>query len=89
MLEIHFIGGPFDGHQQADQRCLEHLPLDVAWLVCDDAFRQLDGKILQKHGCLTSVALYRLDRSTATACYRYEGAISARDFGDALDKLSS
>ena len=73
---IEFIGGPNDGHVL---QCLTrpvHLPANVVWLVCEDAFRMLDGKESRPRGCITSVAIYELEITNTVSRYRFAGAIS-------------
>ena len=58
---IDFIGGPYDGHVL---QCLTqpvHLAANVVWLVCEDAFRMLDGKESCPRGSIMSVAIYELE----------------------------
>ena len=41
---IEFIGGPYDGHKEVCRTQTVHLPTDLAWIVCEDAFRMLEGR---------------------------------------------
>jgi hypothetical protein len=73
---IEFIGGPYDGHVL---QCLTqpvHLPANVVWLVCEDAFRMLDGKESCPRGSITSVAIYELEITNTVIRYRFARAIS-------------
>lgn len=84
---IEFIGGPFDGHWQRCHWPVKRLPADIVWLVCEDAFRQIDWprqKTPSLGGALSSAALYELDDSAAMPTYRHAGSISAHSFGDAI-----
>lgn len=76
LLEIEFIGGPYDGHNEPCFGRPVQLPADVIWLVCDDAYRLIDGKDHRGSGSITSVAFYELDVGNGTCKYRFAGAIS-------------
>ena len=84
MLNIEFIGGPYDGHRQTCVMSPNQLPSDVICLVCDDGLRLIGGGVPERRGACTSVALYGIDWSTGTARYRFAGAISAKDFRESL-----
>ena len=72
---IEFIGGPYDGHKEPCLTQTAHLPADVVWCVCEDAFRILEGEDSQPGGSTTSVALYRLAVTNGAPLYRFAGAI--------------
>ena len=73
---IEFIDGPYDGHVLQCLMQPVHLPADVVWLVCDDAFRMLDGKESCPRGSITSVAVYALEMTNPVVRYRFARAIS-------------
>ena len=76
---VEFIGGPYDGHLL---QCLTrpvHLPANVAWLVCEDAFRMLDGRASCSRGAMTSVAIYDLQMTNSVIRYRFVRAISINE----------
>ena len=56
MLNVEFIGGPFDGHHQACLVTSGELPSHVIRLVCDDAFGQLEETTQVQARKFTSVA---------------------------------
>ena len=78
-IEIEFIGGPFDGLKELCVTQPIQLRTDVVWLVCEDAFRQLDGKDHRPGGSITSVALYELEIWNFACRYRFVGAISPKE----------
>lgn len=87
--QVDFIGGPFDGHSQCREVPAGKLPINIVWLVCNDAFEQLNlevtsANIKADHASLTSVALYRLDSTGKTEVYRFAGSLSACNFGAML-----
>jgi hypothetical protein len=61
LLNIEFIGGPYDGHAETYHTCARRLPREVTWLVSVDAFRLLHGDghdmNTDPRRSLTSVAL--------------------------------
>ena len=82
MLEVEFIGGPYDGHKE---------PLgsgppteELAWIVCEDVFRLLAGKDSRERGNITSVAIYELEVDDGLFHYRFIGAISFKELADSL-----
>ena len=80
VLEIEFLGGPYDGHKEPCFAQPVHLPADVVWLVCEDVFRLLAGEDYHLGGSITSVALYELEQANGACRYRFAGAISGREF---------
>jgi len=50
-LRVEFTNGPFDGHKQLWFASPTRLPAEVVWLVCEDAFRLLDGQSRQWRSC--------------------------------------
>lgn len=83
-MNIEFLGGPFDGHRQVSSPLSQDLPVRLVWLVCDGAFEELNGRISPRHGQLTSVAFYDLERHASRVRYRYFGSLSSHDFNEAL-----
>ena len=83
-LEIEFIGGPYDGHMEPRFTWPAHLPADVVWLVCEDAFRLLHGNDHRPCGSLTSVALYELEVGSGRSRYRFLRAISVKELTDSM-----
>ena len=79
VLEIEFIGGPYDGHKEPCFTSPTHLSAEVVWLVCDDAFRLLAGKDHHSGGSLTSVAVYELEVSNGRFRYWFARAISVKE----------
>ena len=91
-LTIEFIGGPFDGYLQRYSSSRERLPVDVVWLVTSDAFFQIHFPHQVEPSCsgtLTSVALYGLDTSSESPCYRHVGSVSTTCLQDLFKNLSS
>ena len=86
--DIEFIGGPYDGHTQP---CLTrvHLPAEVAWLVCEDAFRLLDGKDSRPRGSIASIAIYKLDDGDGSLQYRFARAMSVRELTISIRDMRS
>ena len=82
MLEIEVIGGPYDGHKGplGSGRPAEQL----AWIVCEDAFRLLAGKDCRERGNITSIAIYELEVDDGVFHYRFIGAISFKELADSL-----
>jgi hypothetical protein len=76
---IEFIGGPYDGHKEPCFTWPTRLPANVVWLVCDDAFRLLDGKDHRPGGSIASVAIYELEVGNGACRYRFVGAISVSE----------
>ena len=68
---IEFIGGPYDGHKEPCLTRAVHLPADVVWCVCEDAFRLLEGEESQPGGSITSVAFYELETGEDADRYRF------------------
>ena len=62
----------------AGRRRAAVIAANVVWLVCDDAFRLLDGKGHQPCGSITSVAIYELEVANGE-CSR---KVSTRKKGD-------
>ena len=80
MLEVEFIGGPYDGHKELlGSACPAE---ELAWIVCEDVFRLLAGKDRRKHGRITSVAIYELEVVDGLFHYRFLGAISFKELLD-------
>lgn len=89
MLNVEFIGGPFDGHHQACLVTSEKLPSHVIRLVCDDAFQQLEETAKVQAKKLTSVALYGLDRQSDSKRYLFTKSISFTEFNVLLRQMCS
>ena len=83
---IEFFGGPYDGHKEAGLERQKRLPPKVAWLVCEAAFRLLDGKDDIPGGNFTSVAIYQLESDSAPCRYQFERAISFEEFSRSVRK---
>ena len=82
MLEVEFVGGPYDGHSE---------PIDsgppaeeLAWLVSKDVYRLLDGKDRRECGTITSVAIYTLEVDDGLFQYRFLRSISFKELVDSL-----
>ena len=88
LLNIEFVGGPYDGHVETFHTCARLLPSEVTWLVGADAFRVLhgDGRDLNTdpRRLLTSVALYARETANDTFRYRFVGAISSQQLTDSI-----
>ena len=78
-LDIEFIGGPYDGHKEPSFTPPIHLPAELVWFVCEDAFRLLDGKDHRPGGSFTSVALYELELANGARRYRFVRTIPVRE----------
>jgi len=76
---IEFIGGPYDGYKELCLTQTVRLPADVVWLVCEDAFRMLEGKDSHPGGAITSVAFYELEARRDAGRYRFTRAISLEE----------
>ncbi len=77
VLDIQFVGGPYDGHQEC---CFAHpsqLPIDVVWFFGERAFRSHEdcGHVPIDSG--GTVALYALKHEAEVYRYRFVGAIPA------------
>ena len=83
-LRVEFTGGPFDGHEQLWFASPTRLPTEVVWLVCEDAFRLLDGQCRRPTGAFTSVALYELEKANSAYRYRFVRALPVNDLIDSL-----
>lgn len=83
-LRVEFTGGPYDGHEQSWFASPTRLPAEVAWLVCEDAFRLLDGESRRPTGVFTSVALYELEKANAEYRYHFVRALPLNDLIDSL-----
>ena len=83
-----FIGGPYDGYKVPTFTERDQLAAEVVWLVCEDAFRLINGKAHRPGGTFTSVALYALEEKNGMTRYQFARAISvnqlllARCLGD-------
>ena len=86
-LRIEFTGGPYDGHEQAWLALPTRLPTEVVWLVCEDAFRLLDGETRRPTGVFTSVALYELEIAGGAYRYRFTRALPVNALTDSLSGL--
>ena len=86
LLNIEFVGGPYDGHVETYYTCARLLPSEVTWLVGADAFRVLLGgghdSNTDPRQSLTSVALYARETANETFRYRFVGAISIKQLTD-------
>ena len=89
MLNVEFIGGPFDGHHQACLVTSGELPSHVIRLVCDDAFRQLEETTQVQARIFTSVAFYGLDRQPDSKRYLFTKSISFTEFNVLLRHMCS
>ena len=78
-LDIEFIGGPYDGHKESCFREPVHLPAELVWFVCEDAFRMLNGKDHCPAGSFTSVALYELETGNGASRYRFARSIPVKE----------
>ena len=81
-LCVEFTGGPYDGHEQSWFALPTRLPVEVLWLVCEDAFRLLNGETRRPAGVFTSVALYELVIANGAYRYRFVRALPVNDFID-------
>ncbi len=86
-LRIEFTGGPYDGHEQSWFALPTRLPTEVVWLVCEDAFRLLNGETRRPTGVFTSVALYELEIADGAYRYRFIRALPVNDLIDSLSGL--
>jgi len=84
VLEIEFIGGPYDGHKKPCFTRPVHLPADVVWFVCEDAFRLLDGKDQRPGGTITSVALYKREIWSDAWRYRFARSMSVKELTQSM-----
>jgi hypothetical protein len=71
VLRVEFTGSPFDGHEQLWFATPTRLPAEVVWLLCEDAFRLLDGQSRHSTGAFTSVALSELEKANFAYRYRF------------------
>lgn len=73
---VQFIGGPFDGHVQA----VRIRPCDLAKLVAlpvsREIFQTLAGDRPAPETLVTSEALYQLESTRNSPCYRFLKAIA-------------
>ena len=88
-LDIEFIGGPYDGHKEPSFTPPIHLPAELVWFVCEDAFRLLDGKDHCPGGSFTSVALYELEAGKDAGRYRFTRSISLEELRDSMPETCS
>lgn len=86
---IEFIGGPYDGHKELCRTQIVHLPTDLVWIVCEDAFRMLDGKDSHPGGSITSVAIYELEAGKDARRYRFTRSISLDELMDSMPETCS
>lgn len=88
MLNVEFIGGPYDGHVETYHTCARLLPSEVTWLVSADAFRLLHGVdhdlCTEPRQSLSSVALYARESASVTYRYRFVGAISVKQLTNSI-----
>ena len=89
LLDVEFVGGPYDGHQETYHTCARRLPQDVVWLVGADAFRMLDGEghqlKIDPRRSLTSVALYSREPAGESFRYRFVGVISVKRLTESIN----
>jgi hypothetical protein len=83
-LCVEFTDGPYDGHEQSWFASPTRLPVEVVWLVCEDAFRLLDGQSHRPTGVFTSVALFELEKTNAAYRCRFVRALPVNDLIDSL-----
>lgn len=80
VLDIEFVGGPYDGHEEW---CFAHpsqLPLEVVWFFGREASPLASPDEEQVVGSpRDKVALYALSRGKTWYQYRFVGAISVAD----------
>lgn len=84
MIEVHIIGGPFDGLERRFGGDISTLQQDLIWLVCEDAFLQSGHRLATRHDRVTSVAIYTLISQSLTANYHYVGSVSPQTLSSAL-----
>ena len=88
LLNIEFVGGPYDGHVETYHTCARLLPSEVTWLVNADAFRVLHGgdhdSSADPRQSLTSVAFYARETASGTYRYRFVGAISIKQLTNSI-----
>ena len=88
LLNIQFVGGPYDGHVETYHTCARLLPSEVTWLVSADAFRVLHGgdhdSSTDPRQSLTSVALYARETASETYRYRFVGVISIKQLTNSI-----
>ena len=75
-FEIECIGGSYGGYKEVASTPPIHLPTQAVWLVCEDAFRLLNGKEHRSRGSFTSGAIYERDMGNGEPTYCFAGAIS-------------
>lgn len=80
MPDVEFIGGAYDGHQDALGACRP--AEELAWLVCRDVFRLYTGTKCKGRGTITSVAIYELEVDDGRFRYRFLRAISFNELTD-------
>lgn len=74
-FDVEFVGGPYDGHKATGFTRVAQLPTDLVWLVCEDAYRTLDGVRGRPCGWMSSFAIYKLVYDRGTPRYRFARAV--------------
>ena len=85
-FDVEFVGGPYDGHKATGFTRVAQLPTDLSWLVCEDAFRLLDGARSRRRGSVSSIAIYGLVFDHGTPRYRYTGAVPIEVLSDLISQ---
>ena len=86
---IEFIGGSYDGHKELCRTQTVHLPRDLVWIVCEDAFRMLEGRDSHPGGSITSVALYALEATKDARRYRFTRSNSLEELMESMPETCS
>ncbi|MEX2559946.1 MAG: hypothetical protein WD403_08525 [Pirellulales bacterium] len=73
--EVHFVGGPFDGFEQAVVLSSSGLPATVAFPISRGVFRIMEGRARGRKSPTTSVAVYRRARTASDCRYYFLGSI--------------
>lgn len=77
---VEFVGGPFDGYQQAISFAAEQLATIAALPVNANVLRMIAGEPRCEREPASSVAIYELERDAMAVRYRYLFARSAKEF---------
>ncbi len=81
LVEVEFVGGPFDGHRQATRASSGNWQDVIAIPVNGNVFRIMAGSPGASQSPVNSFALYELRKHEGDYCYHFVGRKSPKEFG--------